>query len=204
MSRDDECQDSHKHRDKQLPRPEVTLEEERNEREYRTEDATDRLRTEMENQARHQTTEADEQTLERAVEHREHTGKAHRDTSETTQEAHEDPHLQDDVLFECPTVGTLVVLIEEIHHQRCPHQRDAKPDPEAPDLIPEDEGEELYQEEEGRGIAPGKKKVLARRYSIDFHLSTDMGYDFKFIVSSHIQSIIACYELTFTKITLIF
>ena len=169
MSGDDERQDGHEHHDKQLPRPEVTLEEETDERENRTDDATDGLRTEVKNESRHQATEADEQALERAVELIEHAGKAHRETSEATEEAHEYPHLKDDVMVECLTVGTLVVLIEEVHHKRCSHQRNAKPNPLAPELAPEDKGEKLDKEEEGRRVTPGKKQVLASRLTIALH-----------------------------------
>ena len=185
VSGDDKSQDGHKHRDEQLPRPEVTLKEETDKRNHAANDATDNLRSEMEDQSRHQTAETNEQPLKCAVEHIEHAGKAHRDTSEATQETHEDPHLEDDVLIECPTVGTLVVLVEEVHHQRCSHQRDAEPDPRAPKLVPQDEGEELHQEEERRRVTPGKKEVLACGFRVSAHFSADLADDTQFVGSSH-------------------
>ena len=182
---DDERQDGHEDRDEQLPRPEVVLEEETDKREHGAQDATDRLRTEVEDESRHQATETDEQALEGAVEYREHIGKAHRGTTETADETHKDPHLQDDVLFERPTVGTLIVLVEEVHHQRCSHQRDAEPDPRAPELVPQNEREELHKEEERRGVTPGKKEILARRDCVTAYFSTDLTDHIKFVYRRH-------------------
>jgi len=186
VSGDDKSQDGHKHRDEQLPRPEVTLKEETDKRNHAANDATDNLRSEMEDQSRHQTAETNEQPLKCAVEHIEHAGKAHRDTSEATQETHEDPHLENDVLIDCPTMGTLIVLIKEVHHQRRSHQRNAEPYPEAPELVPKDQREKFHKEEEGRGIPPGEKEVLASRFDIAIHISADFTDNIQFVCCSHI------------------
>ena len=58
MSRNDEGDSDDDSSNKQLPRPEVVLEEERHGRKRRGDDATDGLRPEMENDTRHETTHA--------------------------------------------------------------------------------------------------------------------------------------------------
>ena len=67
VSGDNEGDNHYDGGDEQLPRPEVALEEERHDRECGSNDTTDNLRAEVQNNACHETPHATEQALIRTI-----------------------------------------------------------------------------------------------------------------------------------------
>ena len=93
MSGDDEGDDHSDGCNKQLPRPEVALKKERHCREQRCDDATDGLRTEVQDNACHETAHAAEQTEISEETLLEHSRKACCKTSKARGKADKYPHL---------------------------------------------------------------------------------------------------------------
>ena len=83
MSRNDKGNGNSDGSDQQLPRPQVVLKEEWYGREQGGQDATDSLRKEMQDDARHEAAHATEQTEIGEESKLENTGKAHRKTTYT-------------------------------------------------------------------------------------------------------------------------
>ena len=185
MSRDDEGDDDDEGGDEQLPRPEVALKEERHGGERRSNNATDGLRPEVKDDTRHETAhtahQADEGEETLAV----NIGHAHGEATDTAGESDEHPHHHDDILVECAVVGTLIVLADEIDHQRHTDQWDACPDPATPVFVSYHQRHKLHEHHDGRGVAPGQEQILASQFFSGCHLTPDAGDDVEFILSIH-------------------
>ena len=182
---DDEGNDGNDGGNEQLPRPEVALKEEGNGGEKRGNDAADGLGAEVQNDARHETAEANEQALIGTVALREDAGKTHRHTAHTAGKADKYPHHEYDVLLQCATARTFVVLVEEVYHQRCTNQWNAQPQPFTPVFVPQLQCKELDEEHDSRRVTPSQKQVLTRQLLAVMHLATDLLDDIQFLPYFH-------------------
>ena len=177
---DNQGDDGDEGSDEQLPRPEVALQEERNGGEKGADDAADGLRSEMQDNTRHETAKADEQTLIGTIALREDACEAHGRTTHAAGKANEHPHHQDNVLVERAATGAFIVFVEEIHHQRRADKGNAQPQPRTPVLMPYHQSEKLQEEHDGRRITPRQKEVFASRLVLTSHFSTDAVDDVEF------------------------
>ena len=147
MPRNDEGNGNSDGSEQQLPRPQTALKEERHSREQGGQDAAVCLRTEMQDDARHEAAHATEQTEIGKECLLENTGKTHQPTTYTRGKANEYPHHQDAVLLMSAAMGAVVVLIEEVYHEGCTYQGDACPKPLTPVFIPHQEGDKLCKQD---------------------------------------------------------
>ena len=92
VTRDDEGEYQREGGGRQLPRPEVALEEQRHEREGGCDEGADDVGAESGHHSRHETAHAAKQGQEREEAGLEEPGDARDETAESTRHANEEPH----------------------------------------------------------------------------------------------------------------
>ncbi len=181
MSGDNQGDDGDDGSDQQLPGPQVALEEVGGKSHDGSDDTTDNLRPEAQDDARDEATQTDDDALKAAVAELEDARKAHRCSADGAENTHEEPHLEDGIGVARQAVLAAVVLMQRVSHQRPGHQWDAYSEPRAPVLVPQQQRGKLQEEEERRRVAPYQEGVHGRRLSgCAHHFCAGAGDDVQF------------------------
>ena len=174
MSGNDEDSNGDEGGNEELPRPSLTLKEETGNRQDAADDAAIRHRAETRDDTREEAAHADEQALDEAVAHGVDAADARGEAKDGTGTADEEPQLKGDVRLQRAVTRALVVLPQEMDHQRRTHQGDARPEPYIPMFVQEKQSRKFQQENDERRIAPHQNKIHARMLLAPHHLAADV------------------------------